>query len=163
MDPIFLYPKENKGKYYISIGKSNDLLSTPGGNLIESHNEALIENLVYELQKNAEVIINKNNALEGVPLETVSIYSLLCTQIDFWNDPNRHISLEEAINIIENDPIAHLSAGPEQVDQMHQWRSVTIILEENGISWGLLQSIGGDKKEVEKLANIIMSDFNNSS
>ena len=162
MDPIFLYPEENKGKYYISIGKSNDLLSTPGGNLIESHNEALIENLVYELQKNAEVIINKDNALEGFPLETVSIYSLLCTQIDFWNDPNRHISLEDAINIIENDPIAHLSAGPEQVDQMHQWRSVTIILEENGISWGLLQSIGGDKKEVEKLANIIMSDFNNS-
>ena len=47
MDPIFLYPEENKGKYYISIGRSNDLLSTPGGNLIESHNEALIENLVY--------------------------------------------------------------------------------------------------------------------
>jgi len=45
MDPIFLYPEENKGKYYISIGKSNDYLSIPGGNLVESHNEALLEEL----------------------------------------------------------------------------------------------------------------------
>ena len=41
IDPIFLYPFERNDTYAISIGDSEKYLRTPGGNLVESANEAL--------------------------------------------------------------------------------------------------------------------------
>jgi hypothetical protein len=159
IDPIFLYPCERNGSYVISIGKSEEYLHTPGENLIASANADLIEHIVTDLQRHSLVAISENNCLEGDPLEQISLYSLTSTQIDFWSDPERSIELEELVQMISGDPIANISPGPEQVDQLHQWRSVISLIEAENVSFHNIQYFIEGKSEVYNLAGLIKSAF----
>lgn len=163
MEPIFLYPDTRDDCHVITFGRSEDLLCTPNGNIIKSDNERLIENLVFDLQKHSELTSEKNNSLSGAPLETVCLYSLVCTQIDFWSDRSKTIELEDMIKMLTADPVANISPGPEQVDQIHQWRSVTKILHKNKISFHDIQYFIEDRSEIETLAGIIKRDFDTST
>jgi len=163
IDPIFLYPCERNGSYVISIGHSEKYLCTPNAKLIEFTNEDLVEHIVLDLQRYSSVKISENNFLEGEPLEHISFYSLISTTIDFWSDADRSIEKEELVNMITNDPISNISPGPEQVDQMHQWRSIVSALESEGISFHDIQYFSNDKNEVLKLANLIKADFDSSA
>ena len=145
--------------HVITFGRSDELLCTPNGTIIQSENEQLIENLVFDLQKYSEVSPQENNSLAGAPLEHVSLYSLICTEIDFWNDRNKTIEIDEMIQSLANDPIANISPGPEQVDQIHQWRSVINLLEENDIKFHDIQYFIEDRSEIEKLAKLVKADF----
>jgi hypothetical protein len=162
IDPIFLYPFERNDTYAIVIGDSEKYLRTPGGNLVESSNEDLIEHIVSDMQRHSFVTISKDDCLEGDPLEQISLYSLISTRIDFWNDPERSIEIEELLQMIASDPIANISPGPEQVDQLHQWRSVISLLEAENISFHNIQYFIEDKSEVYKLARLIKSALDNS-
>ena len=162
IDPIFLYPCEANGMHLISIRDSDDYLCTPGGNLIQSKSDELIEHLVLDLQRHSSVTVSDTNSLEGDPLEKISLYSLLSTQIDFWGDPERSIPRDEVIAMLQRDPISNLSPGPEQVDQLHQWRSVIASLNDAQISFGEIQYFIEDKTEVERLADLIKLNFDSS-
>lgn len=159
IDPIFLYPCEHNGSHLISIGNSEEYLHTPGENLIASANADLIEHIVTDLQRYSLVAISEINYLEGDPLEQISLYSLTSTQIDFWSDPDRSIELEELVQMISGDPIANISPGPEQVDQLHQWRSVISLIEAENISFHNIQYFIEGKSEVYNLACLIKSAF----
>ena len=162
MEPIYLYPDFKEGNFVVTFGRSDELLCTPNGTVIRSENEQLIENLVFDLQKYSEVQSQKNNSLSGAPLETVSLYSLVCTEIDFWSDRNKSIEIEEIEQMLWTDSIANISPGPERVDQLHQWRSVIKILEENDIEFHNIQYfIEDDKSQMKKLAKLVKEDFDN--
>lgn len=163
IDPIFLYPCERNGSFVISIGHSEKHLCTPSGNVIEADNEEIIEHIVLDLQRHSSVKISENNFLEGEPLENISLYSLISTQIDFWNDPKRSIEEEELFNMIASDPISNISPGPEQVDQLYQWRSIIETLNSEGISFNDIQYFHDDKKEVWKLSKLIKADFDSGA
>lgn len=162
IDPIFLYPSEANGMHLISIRDSDDYLCTPEGNLIQSTSDELIEHLVLDLQRHSSVRVSDTKSLEGEPLEKISFYSLFSTQIDFWGDPERSIPRDEIISMLQRDPITNLSPGPEQVDQLHQWRSVIESLNDTQISFRDIQYFIEDKIEVQKLADLIKSDFDSS-
>lgn len=159
IDPIFLYPREHNNSYVISIGDSEEYLHTPSGNLIASANEDFIEHIVTDLQRHSMVAISENNYLEGDPLEKISLYSLVSTQIDFWGDPERSIEFDDLVQMIAGDPIANISPGPEQVDQLHQWRFLISLIEAENISFHNIQYFIEDKSEVYKLADLIKSAF----
>ena len=159
MEPIYLYPDIKEGYHVVTFGDSNELLSTPNGTVIQSKNAQLIENLVFDLQKYSEVSPQENNSIAGAPLEDISLYSLVCTEIDFWSDQNKTIELDEMIQSLAIDPIANIAPGPEQVDQIHQWRSVIKLLEENHIKFHNIQYFIEDRSEMEKLAKLVKEDF----
>ena len=163
MEPIYLYPDTREDYHVVTLGRSGELLCTPNGNLIQSENEQLIENLVFDLQKHLEVSLQENNSLTGAPLEKVSLYSLVCTQIDFWSEQNKTIEIDEMIQMLVADPVANISPGPEQIDQIHQWRSILKALDEKGISFHDIQYFVEDRSEMEKLAGFVKADFDNYS
>ena len=159
INPIFLYPHERNGSYMISIGDSEEYLRTPGGSLVLSENEDLIEHIVLDLQRHSAVTILDNNVLGDEALEQVSFYSLISTQLDFWSDPEKSFENEDIFDLLRGDPITNISPGPEQVDQLHQWRSVIAILEDVDVSFHNIQYFIEDKSEVYKLAELIKSDL----
>ena len=160
INPINLYLEEENGLYSISID-SEDQLSTPNGNIIKSECRELIEAIVYELQKFYSLELTSNNSITGDALERVSQYSLISTQIDFWEDGNKEFTKNEIAVKIENDPLTNLSPGKEKVDQLYQWREIIDYLKDNDFDFMELQYFNG-KKEQLRLTEIIYKDFNNS-
>mgnify|MGYP000072134934 CR=1 FL=1 len=136
----------------ISIGRSEKYLVTPNGNPLKSDQTKLIETIVYEIQKFSDVEIS-NNVLVGEPLEKISLYSLLCTQIDFCNDALYVPTEHEVYNHVIGDPITNLSPGPERVDQIHQWRDIIRFLENRGHEFSDVQYYKEDKTPSQLLAS----------
>ena len=161
IQPIFLYPKAIDDEFCVQLGRSDQYLCTPMGNLIRSRNEALIELMVSELQKFYELELDKKNSLVGEALEKLSIYSLLCTQKDFWESEEKQISAEDMASKLKQDPITNLSPGPEQVDQLFQWRDLIKYLEHRGFDFYDIQYFNKPNRQIE-LAELIAQDFNNS-
>ena len=161
IQPIFLYPKEIEDEYCVQLGRSDQYLCTPMGNLIKSKNEALIDLMVSELQKYYELELDEKNALVGEALEKLSIYSLLCTQKDFWEREGKIFSNEEMANKLKQDPITNLSPGPEQVDQLFQWRDLIKYLDQRDFDFYDIQYFKKPNRQNE-LAKIIAKDFNNA-
>ena len=159
MESIFLYLQNVGEKYGISIGNSNELIKTPGNNLLVSNNKKLIESIIFDLQKFEDVEIEKSNYISGEPLEVMSLYSLLSTQIDFW-DSDKKLSVEE-LDLFA-DPFLNLNPGPEKVDQLHQWRSIIEILEKNDFDFYKLQYYSNENEIKGELKRKICSDFNAS-
>ena len=131
------------------------------GNLIRSKNEALIDLMVSELQKYYELELDEKNSLAGEALEKLSIYSLLCTQKDFWESEGKIFSNEEMANKLKQDPITNLSPGPEQVDQLFQWRDLIKYLDQWDFDFYDIQYFKKPNRQNE-LAKIIARDFNNA-
>ena len=111
MDPIYLYAEEVEGAFRITVGRSSDKIKTPSGNVLESPNEELIEEIIYELQKFTSLEI-KDGIIQGEPIEKITLYELLCTQIDVYSN-DRKFEPEEFEKFLESDFITHLSPGPE--------------------------------------------------
>lgn len=161
INPINLYLREEKDFFLINIEKSDEFLCSPSGNIIKSKCREIIEVIIYELQKFYSLELSENCSLIGDPIERVSHYSLISTQIDFWEDETKKFPVDEMRRKIKNDPLTNLSPGPEQVDQMYQWREIVNYLKEKGYDFWKLQYFK-DKKEQTKLANKILQDFNSS-
>ena len=111
MDPIYLYAEEVEGAFRITVGRSSDKIKTPSGNVLESPNEELIEEIIYELQKFTSLEI-KDGIIQGEPIDKITLYGLLCTQIDVYSY-DRKFEPEEFEKFLESDFITHLSPGPE--------------------------------------------------
>ena len=116
MDPIYLYAEEVEGAFRITVGRSGDKIKTPSGNVLESPNEELIEEIIYEIQKFASLEI-KDGIIQGEPIDKITLYELLCTQIDVYSY-DRKFEPEEFEKYVESDFITHLSPGPEKVNQI---------------------------------------------
>ena len=158
MDPIYLYSDEVEGAYRITVGRSGDYIKTPLGNDLESPNEDLIEEMIYELQKFESIEI-KDSVIQGDQIEGLTLYHLLCTQIDFYNS-DRKFEPEEFENYLSSDFITNLSPGPEKVDQIYQWRSVISFLEERGYDFYKLQYYNNNKKQLDRISKNIINDIN---
>ncbi|MDC0239338.1 ATP-binding protein [Candidatus Thioglobus sp.] len=162
MDPIYLYQIEHENNFAISIGKSDVLLKTPGGNIFSSFNEEIIENTIYELQRYDRIEIDENDSITGEPLGDIRFYSLFSTELDFWSE-ERLLEAKQIEDALSSDPITNISPGPEAVDQYHQWRSILKILEDQNINFSAIQYYVKDKKEIQKILNKICEDFNSGS
>jgi len=158
MNPIYLYADEVEGGFRITIGRSSDYIKTPQGNDLESPNEDLIEEIIYELQKFTSLEI-KDGIIKGEPINKITLYGLLCTQIDFYSS-DIIFEPEEFEKYLSSDFITNLSPGPEKVDQMYQWRSVISFLEERGHDFFNIQYYKISKNDLEKLSNNIVNDLN---
>ena len=164
MNSIYLYKQKHDKKHVISIGKTNNLLTTPGGNLIASSNEEVISNIIYDLQRYEDIELDENDSIIGAPMETLTSYALLSAEIDFWSGDERLESEEIEARLGKlMDPLTNLFPGPEQVDQLHQWRSVIDFLETFGYNFMELQYFSNDKKQINFLANQISEDFNSGN
>jgi hypothetical protein len=161
IQPIFLYPKAIDDDFCVQIGHSDQYLRTPMGNLIRSKNEALIDLMVSELQKFYELELDNQNSLVGEALEKLSIYSLLCTQKDFWESEEKKLSVEAMASDLKQDPITNLSPGPEQVDQLFQWQALIKYLKDRGFDFYDIQYFSKPNRQIE-LAEVIVHDFNNA-
>lgn len=161
INPINLYLVEKKDKFFINIEKSEKFLSTPSGKVITNDNRDLIEIIIYELQKYIELEINEKNSIVGEPIEKVSIYGLISTQLDYWEDNSKTFPLEEMKRKIKIDPLTNLSPGPEQVDQIYQWREIVKFIENKNFNFHKLQYFGEEEQQ-SNLAKEILDDFNNA-
>ena len=158
MNPIYLYTNDVDGAFRITVGHSSDYIKTPSGNVLESPNEELIEEIIYELQKFTSLEI-KDGFIQGEPIEKITLYELLCTQIDVYSN-DRKFEPEEFEKLLESDFITNLSPGPEGVDQIYQWRSVISFLEERDHDFHKIQYYCDNKNDLEKLSKNIIKDFN---
>ncbi len=158
MDPIYLYADEIDGAYRITIGRTDEHVLTPAKNLLESPSEDLIDEIIYELQK-FESLELKNGVIKGGPIEFITLYGLLCSQIDFHSDDKKY-EPEEFEQSLKSDFLTNLSPGPEQVDQMYQWRSIISFLEERGYDFYKIQYYQTDENMLAKLSENIISDVN---
>ena len=100
MDPIYLQSDEVEGAYRITVGRSGDYIKTPIGNDLESPNEDLIEEMIYELQKFESIEI-KNGVIQSNQISGLTLYHLLCTQIDCYN-ADRQLETEDFEKYLES-------------------------------------------------------------
>ena len=114
--------------------------------------------MIYELQRYDQVQISEDNHLIGEPLETVTLYGLYCTEIDFWSD-GRALEKTEIHSMLGGDPFTNLAPGPEQIDQFHQWRSIIEVLGDQNIDFWKIQYHIKDAAEIDRLVDIIHQDF----
>ncbi|MBT3751364.1 MAG: ATP-binding protein [Bacteroidetes bacterium] len=108
--------RESQKLYVVSI--DNELLKTPKGKSIASPNEQAMRELAAELDYSDELVI-----------ERISLYNLLCTQLDFPVDLDGHISFDAMTIFLLNDPVLRTCAGPEAVDQLKYFHTVINYLE----------------------------------
>ena len=161
IQPIMLKIVSKNNDYLIKINNADKFISTPSGNLILSRDKELIELIIVELQKFYELEIDKKNSILGEPVERVSLYSLLSTEIDFWRDTSKKFPLSEMEKKINIDPITNLSPGPEMSDQVHQWQDIIKLLNDKGYDFYKIQYFG-EKKIIKNLAKEILYDFSNA-
>ena len=141
INPINLYLREEKDFFLINIEKSDEFLCSPSGNIIKSKCREIIEVIIYELQKFYSLELSENCSLIGDPIERVSHYSLISTQIDFYSGEKKLTVDEIDLSI---DPFLNLSPGPEKIDQLHQWRKIIQNLESEGFDFLKLQYYSED-------------------
>ena len=161
MNPISLYPDYDQGKYIISIDNKGHL-KTPKGKLYSSYNKEIIETTIFDLQRYEQVKFKKNNSLIGEPIEKISIYSLYSTELDYWNK-NKLLDVESVKQILGSDPFTNIAPGPESVDQLYQWRTITSLLNKFKHDFYKIQYFEKDEKEITNLASHICDDFNSNS
>ena len=158
MNTIYLCEDVHENQHVIRMGEEGNLLRTPGRNLFSSFNSTLIENTIYELQRYDKVEVSETNHLLGEPIESITLYSLYCTEIDFWSD-GKSLDREEVISMLNGDPFTNLAPGPEQIDQYHQWRSIINLLSEEKIDFLSIQYHIKKQQEIDRLIDIIFENF----
>ena len=159
METIYLKLDSIEANYCINFGDQK-YIKTPAGNLLLSKNKKLIESTIYDLQKYEEIDIEEDHYISGEPLERISLYTLLSTQIDFYSGEKKLTIDEIDLSI---DPFLNLSPGPEKIDQLHQWRKIIQNLESEGFDFLKLQYYSEDEKLKNQLKEQICLDFNASS
>ena len=159
MEPIELNLVEDKDNCF-GISAGNNQIKTPGGKFLISPNKKLIETTIYDLQKYDEIEIEEDDSISGDPLDNISLYALISTQIDFWN--NKRIVTKEEFDITQ-DPFLNLSPGPEKREQLRQWKPIIEILKNNNFDFYKLQYYSDENQQKEELKEKICSDFNNCS
>ncbi len=162
LNPINLYDELHENRFVIRFGKDGKLLKTPKGNLYWSYNLNVIERTIYDLQRYDKIKINGNSHIVGEPVEKVTTYGLLCTELDFWSN-GESIEKEDIHTMLRGDPFSNLAPGPEQVDQYHQWRSIIDVLKRHRIDFWQIQYHIKNQDEIDRLATIIHHDFSNGS
>ena len=159
MESIYLKLDLIKGDYCINFGVGT-YIKTPAGNLLASKNRKLIDSTIYDLQKYEEIDIEEDQFISGEPLERISLYTLLSTQIDFYSGEKKFTSDEINLSI---DPFLNISPGPEKIDQLHQWRLIIENLENEGFDFLKVQYYSTDEKLKDQLKEQICIDLNSSS
>jgi hypothetical protein len=109
-------PKENQKLFVVSIEK--EVLKTPKGKTIATTNRQAANELAAE--------IDFSNELD---VERISLYNMVCTQIDFSDDLGERFSFEAMTLLLLNDPVLRTCAGPEVVEQLKYFHTVENYLE----------------------------------
>ena len=165
MEPIFLYLSEDiEGIYSISIKGSDRRILTPKHKKLESKNKELIESIIYELQRYESVEL-VSDSIVGRPIGELTLYGLLCSEIDFWKDKEDKIALQDVQNLVKSDPLTNLSPGPEIADQIHQWRAVYNFLNDfkyndEVIEYYDIQYHVQDRKKFNFVCELLCNEFN---
>ena len=162
INPIYLYEEKYENKFVIRIKEDGEFLKTPQGNLYSSYNRSIIENTIYDLQRYDKINIGDDFSIVGEPLESITIYTLHCTEIDFWSN-GETIENQDILSMFSSDPFLNIAPGPEQIDQFHQWRSIIDVLQKYKINFNKIQYYIKDKEEINRLVTLIQNDFNNGS
>ena len=116
------YENGNIPLYCVTI--NGEILKTPRGNLIYHENERGIRELAAELEY-----------MDELRIESISIYSLCCTQVDLYNNENNSLSRETIEWGLLNDSVLRSCAGPEIVDQMKYLKIVQDFLNAHQIQY----------------------------
>lgn len=103
---------------YFWLEVDQKVLKTPAGNEIKHSNIKVLENLQYELE-----------CIDELDPSTLSMYSLLSTQLDFLEKPNFSIDKKVFRELLLNDPTLKACAGPEKVFQFSKWSGLFEHLE----------------------------------
>lgn len=135
-------------------------LKTPKGIPIASSNKQAMRELAAELDYSDELNIGK-----------ISLYNLLCTQLDFPVDLEEFITFDSMVLFLLNDPVLRTCAGPEVRDQLKYLQTVISYLDDLDISYPSLPQVHfSDPKdeswvtpEFEKLVNHVRSEIKNLS
>ena len=159
MDAINLFIDSKDGVHFIKFSEGK-YIKTPKGNDLSSTNLKLIDSIIYDLQKYEDVEIEENQSISGEPLETISLYTLLSTQLDFY-DKDRKLCYPDLE--FSTDPLLNICPGPEKIDQLQQCRVIIQILKRRGFVFQKVQSYSNDLTLRERLREQICVDFNSSS
>jgi len=117
---------DNNTKEYV-INTGNAFLLTPGGIVVSNKNEDFINDMISELMQ-FPVLKIENNALIGEQLGYVSLYNLYSTLHDFVE--NSSSKLDDISTDLLNDPVLYINPGPEAVEQIQSWKSVSRYISE---------------------------------
>ena len=158
---VLLEYEDNTGEnelFVISIDE--EVLKTPKGIPIASTNKQAMRELAAELDYSDELNIGK-----------ISLYNLLCTQLDFSVDLEQFISFDSMVLFLLNDPVLRTCAGPESVEQLKYLQTVISYLDGLDITYPSLPQIHfsdpNDEHwvtpEFKKLVNHIRSEIKNLS
>ena len=108
--------RANEKLYIVSI--DGETLKTPEGKSIASPNKQAIIELASEIDYSDELNV-----------ERISLYNMVCTQLDFQDDRGERFSIEEMTLLLLNDPVLRTCAGPEMVEQLKYFHTIENYLE----------------------------------
>lgn len=137
-----------------------EVLKTPKGIPIASTNKQSMRELAAELDYSDELNIGK-----------ISLYNLLCTQLDFPVDLEEFITFDSMALFLLNDPVLRTCAGPEIVEQLKYLQTVVNYLEEFNIPYPSLPQVHFSDSDVrhwltpdfKKLVKHVRSEIKNLS
>ena len=113
---------EYRGSVYI-IRIGTKPLMTPKGKIVSSIDNRLLDHIRSDIQLTRKLDVN-----------VLCPYSLYATQKDYIEQGEDDLTNHLVHLLSHHDPLLKRSAGPEQVDQMHQWASAITFLDEYGMT-----------------------------
>lgn len=128
--------QKNDGYFVITYGGKE--FTTPNGSAIKNADVELLNLIIGELK------INKK-----ADPSFFGFYSVYCTYRDFFFDTSTIFSKDEFKKIIESDISLNTVAGPECMDQVAQFSSLTEMLEKKNI----LHTIFGWSNNFDKIVD----------
>ncbi len=108
----------------------NEILRTPNGRPVTHHDSRSLRELAAELDYNDEL-----------DLQQISLYNLLCTQIDFTTDNPHNFTRKEIDLALLNDSVLRTCAGPEVVEQSKYYHVIEEYLEEQELNYPHLPQV----------------------
>lgn len=167
IDPLYLEIKkiENSNKILLPSDDSDSYLMTPGGKVFQSPNSSLIESVIYELHR-FDMLDVDDGSIVGAPLKQVTLYSLLCSQLDFW-DTDNELTSERILSGLKSDPLLYVGETLSEKSQLNKpyiklISVVSAVLVESGYSKLDTEQSIYDEATLHKLSKSISNNFNNS-
>ena len=121
---ILLEINKNSGDEVLIVNVGNDVLRTPKGYPITHSNPRALRELAAELDYSDELDVGQ-----------ISLYNLLCTQIDFIEKNPSILTRQELDLALLNDPVLRTCAGPEVVEQMKYFHVVEKYLKKHNMDY----------------------------